>query len=123
MTGKRFTLMARLRGVSHAARGLKHVITTQHNAWIHIAATLLVSAAAWYVKARSEDWRWLILAIALVWGFEIINTAIEKLCDVVSPERNPLIGMVKDVAAGAVLVSAIAAALIGLTIFWPYLHF
>jgi diacylglycerol kinase len=116
-----FSIAARLKSFIHALRGLSHVFVHEHNAWIHAGATALVIAAAWYFHVTADEWRWLILAIALVWCFEIINTAFEMLCDVVSPEQNSVIGQIKDIAAGAVLVSAIAAAVIGITIFWPYL--
>lgn len=69
----------------------------------------------------NDDWRWIILAIAIVWIAEALNTAVEQLGDAISVEQNPRIGFAKDIAAGAVLVSAAAAALIGMLTWLPYL--
>ena len=74
------------------------------------------------LQLSTDDWRWIILAIAIVWVAEAFNTAIERLCDAVTVERDENIGYAKDVAAGGVLMAAIAAALIGLTIFAPKLE-
>lgn len=67
------------------------------------------------------DWRWIVLAIGIVWVAELVNTAFEHLCDVVQPEFHVSVKTAKDVAAGAVLVAAVAALLIGLLVFLPYL--
>jgi diacylglycerol kinase (ATP) len=80
-----------------------------------------VLAAATYFRLSSDEWRWIILAIALVWLAEALNTAIERLADAVTLEPNENIGYAKDVAAGAVLAAAIISAVIGLTIFIPHL--
>jgi diacylglycerol kinase (ATP) len=68
-----------------------------------------------------QDWRWIIVAIALVWVAEIVNTAFEHLCDVVQPDFHVSVKAAKDVAAGAVLIAALAAAAIGVLVFLPYL--
>ncbi len=73
------------------------------------------------LNVSATDWRWLIVAISMVIAAEAINTAFEHLCDLVSPGPNELVRIVKDVAAGAVLVLATGAALIGLLTFAPYL--
>jgi diacylglycerol kinase (ATP) len=96
------------------------MIRCQHNAWIHAAATLVVLAAAFLLRVSASDWCWIILAISIVWTAEALNTAFEFLADAASPEFHPLIRDAKDVAAGAVLLTAIAAAVIGAIIFWPY---
>jgi diacylglycerol kinase (ATP) len=80
-----------------------------------------VLAASIYFRLSSDEWRWVILAIALVWLAEALNTAIERLADAVSLEPNENIGYAKDVAAGAVLAAAIFSVVIGLTIFVPRL--
>jgi diacylglycerol kinase len=80
-----------------------------------------VLATAIYFRLSSDEWRWIILAIALVWLAEGFNTAIERLSDAVTVEPNENIGYAKDVAAGAVLMAAIIAVVIGLTIFLPRL--
>jgi diacylglycerol kinase (ATP) len=82
---------------------------------------MLVLAASIYFRLSSDEWRWIILAIALVWLAEALNTAIERLADAVTLEPNENIGYAKDVAAGAVLAAAIVSAVIGLTIFVPHI--
>jgi diacylglycerol kinase (ATP) len=122
MPGERnFSVVARVRSVRYALAGLWLMLRTQHNAWVHLAATVAVAAAGFALDISAEDWRWLIVAIALVWIAEALNTAFEHLCDVVSPEFHPSVKHAKDIAAGAVLVCAAGAAVIGVMVFWPYL--
>lgn len=109
----RFSIAARLKSFAYAFAGFAFMLRTQHNAWLHLVATIGVIAAGLALQVNANDWRWLIAAIALVWLAEAINTAFEHLCDVVSPEFHPSVKRAKDIAAAAVLVSAIAAALIG----------
>ena len=78
-------------------------------------------AAAIFFRLTADEWRWIILAIALVWLAEALNTAIERLADAVTLEPNDNIGIAKDVAAGAVLAAAAFSVVIGLTIFLPRL--
>ena len=88
---------------------------------MHAAATIAVILTSVSLHLTLSEWRWTILAIALVWLAEALNTAIERMSDAVSLEPNEKIGFAKDVAAGSVLVAALASALIGLTIFVPRL--
>ena len=117
---KPFELQARVRSFRHAFRGLLRMLRSQHNAWLHAAATLAVIAASWWFHISAADWCWIVLAISIVWTAEAFNTALELLADVASPEFHPLVRDAKDVAAGAVLMAAIAAAVIGTIIFWPH---
>ena len=119
--GAHFSITGRIRAFGHAIVGLAHVFKTQHAMWFHSCTAACVVIAGFYFKVSSTDWRWLTLAITLVWGAETMNTAVEIVCDAVSLDHNPLIGKSKDVAAGAVLVAAIGAAIIGILTFWPYL--
>jgi diacylglycerol kinase (ATP) len=96
------------------------MIRCQHNAWIHAVITVAVLAAAFLLRISAADWCWIILAISIVWTAEALNTAFEFLADAASPEFHPLVRDAKDVAAGAVLITAVAAAVIGVVIFWPY---
>ena len=82
---------------------------------------MVVVAAAICFRPPADEWRWIILAIALVWLAETLNTAIERLADAITIEPNENIGYAKDVAAGAVLAAAIVAIVIGSTIFLPRL--
>jgi diacylglycerol kinase (ATP) len=115
-----FRFTGRVRSFRHAIAGILKMIRCQHNAWIHAAATLVVLAGAFLLRVSAGDWCWIILAISIVWTAEALNTAFEFLADAASPEFHPLVRDAKDVAAGAVLITAIAAAVIGVIIFWPY---
>lgn len=120
MTGG-FSFIGRAKSFRYALAGLWFMLRTQHNAWIHLVATLAVCAAGLALKVSNTDWRWLIVAIVLVWIGETINTAFEHLCDVVHPEYCLPVKASKDIAAGAVLICAAGAALIGAMVFIPYL--
>lgn len=116
-----FTLRARLSSFGYAAQGLRRLMQREHNAWIHLAATMGVITAGLLLRLDPADWRSLVAAAALVWMAEALNTAIEALCDRLHPGLDPAIGQVKDLAAGAVLIAAMAAALIGALTFLPRL--
>jgi diacylglycerol kinase len=117
----RFTIAARLRSLRHAGRGLLFLLRSEHNARLHFAATAAVIGAGLALGIDSVDWRWIAAAILWVWSAEALNTAIERICNLVSREPDERIRIVKDVAAGAVLVSAAGAALIGAFTFLPYI--
>ena len=116
-----FEFTGRIRSFKYAFRGLGLMIRSQHNAWIHSAATLAVIVAGIFFQISGSEWCWIILAIAGVWTAEALNTAFEFLADVTTEEFHPVVEQSKDVAAGAVLVTAIAASAIGLIIFWPHI--
>ena len=111
------TPRARWRSVSHAARGVGVVLRTQHNAWLHAIATTVVLAAGLYVGLSRLEWCAIVLAMIAVWTAEALNTALELVVDLVSPDLHPIAGRAKDVAAGAVLISAFGAAIVGLLVF------
>lgn len=113
-------LTKQAKSFSYALHGLR-LMWQDHNSWIHIPAAILVIALALYVEVNRQEWLWLILAIAVMWITETLNTAIEKLVDLVSPEYHPLAGKVKDLAAAAVLLGLFFAATVGIIVFWPYL--
>ncbi len=116
---KRLTFDGRIRSVKFALRGIRTMVASQHNAWIHAAATVVVVAAGLFVGLSGSEWPWIVLAIGSVWTAEALNTAFEFLTDVASPDFHPLAEKAKDVAAGAVLLAAIGAAIIGGLVFWP----
>lgn len=97
------------------------MIRCQHNAWIHLVATVGAVAAGLFFQLARAEWCWIVLAIAIVWTAEALNTAFEFLADAAAPSFHPVVRDAKDVAAGAVLVTAIAAVIIGLIVFWPHL--
>ncbi len=96
------------------------MIRCQHNAWIHAAATIAVIVLGVFFQLSRFEWCWIVLAIAIVWTAEALNTAFEFLADAASPNFSPVVRDAKDVAAGAVLITAIAAVIIGTIIFWPH---
>jgi len=116
----RFSIRTRLASFIFAARGLRLLVRNEHNARLHLAASTVAVGAGLLLRISASDWRWITLSIALVWLAEAINTAIEDLCDHVTPQFHLVIGRVKDLAAGAVLVASAAAAVIGLLTFAPY---
>ena len=113
--------MQRARSFGFAFAGIRDFFTTQHNAIIHAIATIAVVISGFAVKLDGLSWLFIVLAIGLVWAAELFNTAIERLCDVVSPKRNPHIKFIKDVAAAAVLVTAVMAVITACIIFIPKL--
>jgi diacylglycerol kinase (ATP) len=93
----------------------------ERNGWLLACAAVVVVAASAFVGLSAEEWRWVVLAIALVLLAEAFNTAVERLGDAITIEPHPLIEFAKNIAAGAVLVAAVTAILIGLSIFLPRL--
>jgi diacylglycerol kinase (ATP) len=120
MTDKNtFTFSGRIRSITFAVRGIRIMVASQQNAWIHAAATVAVVAAGLFVRLSWPEWCWIVLAIVSVWTAEALNTAFEFLTDVASPSFHPTAGQAKDVAAGAVLLAAIGAVIIGALVFGP----
>jgi len=110
---------SRLRAFGHAFRGWWYVIRTQRNAWIHAMTTALVMLLAAWLRLPARDWALLILVIAMVWTAEFINTALEAVVDLASPQHHPLAKVGKDVGAAAVLIAALTSVLVGLLILGP----
>ena len=104
-----------------AFRGIGILIRTERNFQIHLVAFVLAIAAGFFFDISSKEFILILLVSALVFALEGINTAIEKLCDEVSEERKESIRKIKDISAGAVLIAAIFAAIVGGMIFWKYL--
>jgi diacylglycerol kinase len=103
----------------HALSGWLYVLRTQKNAWIHALATLMVLGLGIWLGITRYEWAIILLAIALVWMAEFLNTALEAVVDLASPDDHPLAKAGKDVGAAAVLIAALGAALIGLLILGP----
>ena len=116
-----FSLHARVESFAQAFNGLKLFFRLEHNAWIHLIITCMVTTFALLLEFDYQEWFWLILVIVGVFSAEILNSAIEKLADIVEPEYDPKIKVVKDMAAAAVLMVSIGAAAIGLLLFVPKL--
>jgi diacylglycerol kinase (ATP) len=114
-----FSMMARFRSFRYAFQGLSDFFSAHHNAIIHLFMTALVVVVAIFLNLTRGEWLAIILATGFVWLAELFNTAVEKLCDVVSKDFHPSIKFVKDVSAAAVLISAITALLVGAIVFLP----
>lgn len=114
-------LKSRIASFGYAFSGLGFVLRTQHNARIHFFVALCVLGLGWIADLGTHEWLWLLLAITLVWFAETMNTAFEYLCDVVQPEFHASVGKAKDIAAGAVLLTALFAIVVGAVILVPAL--
>lgn len=111
---------SRLRSFGYAFTGWWHVIRTQRNAWIHAITSLIVLIVCFWLQLPARDWALIILAIAMVWTAEFINTALEAVVDLASKhERDSLARVSKDVGAAAVLIAALASILIGILVMGP----
>ena len=110
-----------LRSFRYAWQGIRQCVGREQNLSFHLIVTVLVIGAGFVFGITPGEWTAICLCIGLVVSAELFNTAIERLVDLVSPQRHPLAGQVKDIAAGAVLVCALAAIAVGLIIFVPYL--
>ncbi|HEY0457583.1 MAG TPA: diacylglycerol kinase family protein [Pyrinomonadaceae bacterium] len=115
------TFTGRIRSFRFAFNGIRIMLRTQQNAWIHSVAAAGVVGLGIYFNLTKSEWCWIVLASISVFTAEALNTAFEFLTDVASPEFHPLAAKAKDVAAGAVLITAIGAVLIGWLVFAPYL--
>ena len=106
----KFSIRARGQSFNHAFRGLRFMLQTQHNAWLHAVATVTVCVVSIGFQISRIEWCLIILSVMAVWTAEAFNTALECLTDLASPDHHPLAGKAKDVAAGAVLIAAVSAA-------------
>lgn len=119
MDKKKFSVRSRLKSFTYAFNGFKILLANEHNSWIHGVATVLAILGGFFFRISTIEWIAIILCICLVFAFELINSSVEYLANFVSPEYQPLIKKVKDLAAAAVLSVAIGSLTIGLIIFIP----
>jgi diacylglycerol kinase len=112
-------LHSRATSFRYAFSGWWFVIRTQRNAWIHALISVAVVIVSSWLKLSARDWAVIVVAIAMVWTAEFINTALEAVVDLASPQQHYLARVGKDVGAAAVLIAAASAALIGLLIIGP----
>lgn len=119
MNSEKFELRKRLRSFKYAFNGLKILLLEEHNSRIHLIAAILALALGWFLKLSSTEWVLICLVIGAVFTAELFNSAIENLADFISPGKNEKIKKAKDLAAGAVLVSALAALIMACVIFLP----
>jgi diacylglycerol kinase (ATP) len=110
----------RINSFKYAFRGIFTLLKTQTNARIHLAATIIIVSLGFYFSINPVEWCMIIIATTMVWAAEALNSALEFLADYTAPKWHPLIEHAKDVAAGAVLLMAAGAFLVGLLVFLPY---
>ena len=112
-------IKSRLKAVRFALEGMRFILRTQPNTWIHSLATLCVILLGLWLHLDPRDWAILVLTICVVWAAEAMNTAIEVFTDLVSPQQNPIAKIAKDTSAAAVLAAATGSVVIGLFILGP----
>ena len=119
MEAQRFSLKKRVASFYYAMDGIRWFFKTEHNAWLHLAATVAVGAMMIKYPVSNIEAVLLVFSIGFVWASEVFNTCIEKIMDFISTEKHPQIRLIKDMAAGAVLIASITALIIGLIVFIP----
>ena len=120
VTKKDLSILKRAKSFVHAGRGLVLFFKSTPNAWIHASILIIVITAGLYFSISKVEWMILILTSGMVLAAEAFNTAIEVDIDLTSPSYHPYARDTKDIAAGAVLITSVAALIIGLIIFAPY---
>jgi len=114
-----FSWRKRGQSIGFALQGILLFFKSEQNAWLHGLATLLVMVLSVYFQVNAWEVIALILSIGMVWAAEIFNTSIERIMDYLSKEKQPAIKMIKDLAAAAVLVTALTAQFVGVFVFIP----
>lgn len=117
--GKESYLNNRVKGFVYAAKGAFILLRTESSIQLQFMLAVVVTIAGIYYEITRVEWMIQTLAIGLVMGIEGLNTAIEKLSDFVQPKHDPMIGLIKDISAGAVMIAAVAASILGLIIYLP----
>ncbi|QES88202.1 diacylglycerol kinase family protein [Rhizosphaericola mali] len=116
-----FSIRNRIKSFGYAFEGLQQFFKSEHNARVHLVAAIIAILLGIYLHISKLEWLILILTIAIVLMAEMFNTCIELIADHITKERHPHIKLIKDIAAGGVLITAIAAFIIGCIIFLPKL--
>ena len=116
-----FSLKSRISSFGFAFQGLFSFFQNETNAWIHLVSTVIVAALAFYCKLSANEIICLVIVTGFVWVAELFNTAVERIMDFISGKRQPEIKIIKDLAAGGVLLSAATAFITGAIIFIPKL--
>lgn len=117
-----FRFHSRLKSIPFALEGLKDMLRTQHNAWIHAAFTVGVLGLSFWLRLNVIHFSLMVVAIMLVWVAEAFNTVFEVMADILSPDYSPQIKRAKDIAAAGVLITALGAIFMGLLILGPPLY-
>ncbi len=117
-----FSIKRQIQSFRYAFRGIKIVVKSEHNMHIHLIASVCVILFGFLLQLNMTEWCFVVLAIGFVLFAETINTSVELLTDLVSPDFHVLAEKTKDVAAAAVVIASITAAIIGLIIFLPKIY-
>lgn len=121
MNNQKFSIIDRIKSFKYAFNGLRLFIIHDHNGRVHLFAAIIAIGLSFYLKISHFEWIAILSVISAVFVAEILNSAIEKLADVVSPDYHPKIKVVKDLAAAAVLVATFLAIIVGFIVFVPKL--
>jgi diacylglycerol kinase len=109
----------RINSFGPALSGWAYVLRSQQNAWLHAVASVLAFTLGAWLQISRVEWALIIVAVAFVWAAEFLNTALEAVVDLASPDKHPLAKVGKDIGAAAVLISALNAVVIGLLVLGP----
>jgi diacylglycerol kinase len=113
-------LIGRVKSIGYAFKGFFFLIRTEHAIISQLIIAGIFTAMGFYFEISREEWIWQVLAIGMVLSAESLNTAIEKVCDFIHPDYHQKIGIIKDVASGAVTFAALTALLVGGLLYFPY---
>lgn len=105
-----------LRSFRFAGQGIVDLFRYENNAKVHLLIAGLVIIAGFWLRLSRVEWAVILTQVGLVWAAEAVNTALEKLCDFVSPGRHPQIKAIKDLSSGAVLIVAVTAVVVGVLV-------
>jgi len=119
MEQEKFSWRKRMNSFQYALSGWRLLFKSEHNSWLHFAATIIVIISAFLFRVTGSEAGLLTVAIGIVWIAELFNTCIEKMMDFISKEDHPAIKLIKDVSAGAVLMAALTSVIIGCFVFIP----
>lgn len=119
MPKKESLLLNRLKSVGYAFKGARLLLRTESSIKIQFVIAIIVTIAGFYFDISSIEWIAQLLAIGMVMSIEGVNTAIEEIANFIHPERHDKIGLIKDIAAGAVFIASVFASIIGLIIYLP----
>ncbi len=113
--------ISQMKSFAVAFQGIWTLIRNERNFRFHLLVTIMVVIAGFFFNVEKAEWLAVFLCIGLVLSMEALNTSIEYICDMISPEHHPMVKMIKDVSAAAVLLSSIIAVIVGCIIFIPYI--
>jgi len=119
MKQSKFSIVKRLLSFKFAFQGVKLLFKEEHNSWIHLLLTVIAIILGVWLKISVLEWVLIVFCIGFVFVAEIINSAIENVCDFISPEKHSMIKRIKDLSAAAVLFSAVTSLIVGSLIFLP----